>query len=165
MLQLPLSTQEVYRICFGSFCHVGCAGLIRTFNLFNQSIVMISCDRCANTTNSEFCVLLSFGVSGCSKLISVCIIWKEMIKIMGFFTNTYSFILISFKAYLMFVLKLQIEKGNTVFIQWYSIKLIFSFFIKKTKISYRFSLIWTPWLNSHPSGSLVAIQMLLQIVM
>ena len=65
---------------------------------------MISCDRCANTTNSEFCVLLSFGVIRLSNFISV------------------------------FVLKLLIEKGNSVFIQWYSIKLLFSFFIQKKNL-------------------------------
>ena len=82
---------------------------------------MISCDRFHKTSQSEFDVM-SFGVNERSNLISVSIIWKEMIKEMCvFFASTPFCNLISFKD-LMFVLKLLIEKGNTVFVQRYDME-------------------------------------------
>ena len=67
-----------------------------------------------NSKQFEFGVILSFSVSERSNFISVFIIWKDMIKEMFFFASTTFYNLIHFKAFLMFVLKLLIEKGNTV---------------------------------------------------
>ena len=74
-----------------------------------------------NITQSEFGVILSFGVSEPSNFISVFIFWKEIMKDF-FFARTPFYNSIPFKASLMFVLKLLIEKGNTVFVHRYSIE-------------------------------------------
>ena len=65
---------------------------------------MISCDRFHKTSQSEFDVIMSFGVNERSNFISVFIIWKEMIKEMCgfFFASTPFYNLISFKVSIMF---------------------------------------------------------------
>ena len=80
---------------FKNYCSIGCRSLLRSQG------------------NSEFGVLLSFGVSN-----YFCLHYLERDnKRNVIFASTPFYNLLSFKAFLKFVLKLLIEKGNTVFVQ------------------------------------------------